>query len=192
MTPHFKEAGHKVLHVDFPRKEDDTPDFDVFKAQADRITKEARAGKVAAAYVVEAGGIAAAITKMALGDRIGVELNDDVKDLLFAPHSGSWIIETDEATAAAWAKEEYVTVLGTLTKEPAIKVAGTELALADLEAAYESTLAPIFPLTAKSGQGEAVAYIHDQKAKPRQAPAIAKPRVVIPVFPGTNCEYDSA
>ncbi|WP_302688869.1 phosphoribosylformylglycinamidine synthase [uncultured Veillonella sp.] len=192
LTPHFKEAGHKVLHVDFPRKEDDTPDFDVFKAQADRITKEARAGKVAAAYVVEAGGIAAAITKMALGDRIGVELNDDVKDLLFAPHSGSWIIETDEATAAAWAKEEYVTVLGTLTKEPAIKVAGTELALADLEAAYESTLAPIFPLTAKSGQGEAVAYIHDQKAKPRQAPAIAKPRVVIPVFPGTNCEYDSA
>lgn len=192
ITPDLKEAGHALLHINVPRKADATPDWDIFKAQADRITQQAKAGHVSAAYVVEAGGIAAALTKMALGNRLGVSLIDDVEPMLFAPYSGSWIIETDEATATEWANHEHVTLLGTITKEPEITIDDNELTLSELETAYESTLAPIFPLTADSGQGEAVAYIHDQQAKPRQSPSIAKPRIIIPVFPGTNCEYDSA
>ncbi len=89
ISPDLKEAGHVLLHVGVPRQEDNTPNWALFKEQADTLHKYSKAGRISAAYVVEAGGIAAALTKMALGNRLGVNLNDVVENHLFAPHMGS-------------------------------------------------------------------------------------------------------
>ncbi|MDY3973988.1 MAG: phosphoribosylformylglycinamidine synthase [Veillonella caviae] len=193
ISPDLKEAGHVVLHIGVPREADDTPNWALFKEQADLLYKYSKAGRISAAYVVEAGGIAAALTKMALGNGLGVDLNEVVTDHLFAPHMGSWLVETDAATAKEWiSANKYTVEIGTVVSEPRIALGATTLTLAELQTAYEKTLNPIFPLHAESGRGEAVAYIHDEVAAPRVATKVAKPKIVIPAFPGTNCEYDSA
>lgn len=193
ISPDLKEAGHVLLHVSVPRLADDTPDWNAFKAQADTLHSYSKAGRISAAYVVEAGGIAPAIAKMALGNRLGVALESSVEAELFAPHMGSWVVETDEATAAEWVNaNKLTTIIGKVVSEPVITINDTTITLDEIQTAYEKTLDPIFPLHAPSGTGEAVAYIHDQKAPARKASLGAKPKIVIPTFPGTNCEYDSA
>lgn len=193
VSPDLKEAGHQLLLFTVPQKTDDTINWAVFKSHCDTIHKEMLAKRVYASYVLENGGLAEALVKMALGNQIGVHVNDaiDTNDL-FSDLSASILLEVDGDTAKKLLTTEYVSLIGTTTDKATIQVKDTILSLADLQAAYESTLAPIFPLHAPSQEGEAVAYIHNIHKKAHAPIHMAKPKVVIPVFPGTNCEYDSA
>ena len=190
----FKAAGHKVYLVDVPRGDNLAPDFEAFKGIADKIYALNSEGKISAMYPVLAGGIAEAVSKMALGNRIGVELSSIEENELFASRFASFIVETAETF-------DFARLIGQTIADKCVKVAGTCIALSDIEKSWESKLASVFPPVSSAEKG---AELPDWAKKEHSSLTEArkngftyktqttKPRVVIPVFPGTNCEFDMA
>ena len=185
VTPEFKQAGHKVILIAPELDERGLPIAKSLLSCFDRVTKLAREGKAYAVWTPSYGGIAEGIFKMTLGNRLGF-VCDDALDLntLFGYKYGAFIVETDEDA-------EGVT-LGYVTDDDTVSYRGETLSLADLRDAYESKLESVYPCLEK--KENALCENFSYEAKARKAPAVkcAKPRVLIPVFPGTNCEYDSA
>lgn len=188
----IKGADHRLVFFDVPRTYNDTPDWDKFKENCDLLQEQIEKGRVYSAYVVDEGGIPEAVTKMALGNNIGVKFDTYAERAIFQPALGAFIVEVDITAVNALLELPDVKVIAVTQEKPVIEWNGQEVSLKEVQAAYEAPLADIFPLQATSGTGEAVAYIHDQKSAPRSNPFGAKPKVLIPVFPGTNCEFDSA
>ena len=188
----FKDVDHRLVFFDVPRMYDDTPDWDRFKENCDTLQEQIEKGRVYSAYVVEQGGIPEAVTKMALGNNIGVKFDKYAERGIFQPALGAFIVEVDIKAVNYLLELPDVKVIGVTQANPVIEWEGQSVSLKEVQAAYEAPLNDIFPMHAPNGVGEAVAYIHDQHAKPRSASLGAKPKVLIPVFPGTNCEFDSA
>ena len=144
-----------------------------------------REGKVEAIYTPTYGGIAEAILKMAMGNGIGFKYADDVTmDDIFGYNYGSFIIELN-------ADVEIGSVLGETTEAGAIEYKGEKICLCEITDIYENKLEKIYPVNVEEDK-KAVENIEFTTAKVA-SPAIkvAKPKVLIPVFPGTNCEYDT-
>ena len=191
-SPEFKGAGHRVARI--------------APAAYDGVVPEA-AGLLEAIAVVECligegaalavstpgyGGTAEALFKMCVGNGIGLTLDEAVTaDELFAPAYGSFLVElADDAAVPAAGKAVRVDVLGETTEAYQFAACGETIPLADLQEAWESQLEPVFPYRA---EGERVEPVSFGSATPlTYNGTIARPRVVIPVFPGNNCEYDSA
>ena len=192
VSQELKGVDHRLVLFDLPRAYDDTPDWDQFKENCENLQEQIEKGRVYAAYVVDQGGIPEAITKMALGNNIGVKFNKYADRAIFQPALGSFIVEVDITAVNHLLELPNVKVIGVTQAAPIIELEGQSVSLKEVQAAYEAPLNDIFPMHAPNGVGEAVAYIHDQHAKPRSASLGAKPKVLIPVFPGTNCEFDSA
>lgn len=192
VSPDLKGADHRLVFLDVPRTYEDTPDWNRFKENCDIVQREIDNDRVYSAYVVEAGGIPEAITKMALGNRIGVKFDQYAEASLFQPALGAFIIEVDVTAVNHLLEIPGVRVIGVTTATPTIEWKDNVVTLDEAQAAYEAPLESIFPLRDANGTGEAVAYIHDQHAPKGTATISAKPKVLIPVFPGTNCEFDSA
>ena len=188
----LKGVDHRLVFFDVPRMYDDTPDWDRFKENCDTLQEQIEKGRVYSAYVVEQGGIPEAVTKMALGNNIGVKFDKYAERGIFQPALGAFIVEVDIKAVNYLLELPDVKVIGVTQANPVIEWEGQSVTLKEVQAAYEAPLNDIFPMHAPNGVGEAVAYIHDQHAKPRSASLGAKPKVLIPVFPGTNCEFDSA
>ena len=188
----LKGPDHRLVYFDVPRTYNDTPDWDHFKENCDILQEEIEKGRVYSAYVVDQGGIPEAVSKMALGNKIGVKFDKYAERAIFQPAIGSFIVEVDITAVNHLLELSDVRVIAVTQNKPVIEWNGQSVTLDEIEKAYEKPLSDIFPLEAKSGTGEAVAYIHDQHAKPRSTSLGAKPKVLIPVFPGTNCEFDSA
>ena len=188
----LKDVDHRLVFFDVPRTYDDTPDWDRFKENCDTLQEQIEKGRVYSAYVVDQGGIPEAVTKMALGNNIGVKFDKYAERGIFQPALGSFIVEVDITAVNYLLELPDVKVIGVTQANPVIEWEGQSVSLKEVQVAYEAPLNDIFPMHAPSGFGEAVAYIHDQHAKPRSVSLGAKPKVLIPVFPGTNCEFDSA
>ena len=188
----FKGVDHRLVFFDVPRMYDDTPDWDRFKENCDILQKQIEKGRVYSAYVVDQGGIPEAVTKMALGNNIGVKFDKYAERGIFQPALGAFIVEVDIKAVNYLLELPGLKVIGVTQANPVIEWADQSISLKEIQATYEAPLNNIFPMHAPNGTGEAVAYIHDQHAKPRSASLGAKPKVLIPVFPGTNCEFDSA
>ena len=188
----LKGVDHRLVFFDVPRTYDDTPDWDRFKENCDTLQEQIEKGRVYSAYVVDQGGIPEAVTKMALGNNIGVKFDKYAERGIFQPALGSFIVEVDITAVNYLLELPDVKVIGVTQANPVIEWEGQSVSLKEVQVAYEAPLNDIFPMHAPSGFGEAVAYIHDQHAKPRSVSLGAKPKVLIPVFPGTNCEFDSA
>ena len=188
----LKGIDHRLVFFDVPRTYDDTPDWDRFKENCDTLQEQIEKGRVYSAYVVEQGGIPEAVTKMALGNNIGVKFDKYAERGIFQPALGAFIVEVDIKAVNYLLELPDVKVIGVTQANPVIEWEGQSVSLKEVQAAYEAPLNDIFPMQAPNGVGEAVAYIHDQHARPRSASLGAKPKVLIPVFPGTNCEFDSA
>ena len=188
----LKGADHRLVFFDVPRMYDDTPDWDRFKENCDILQKQIEKGRVYSAYVVDQGGIPEAVTKMALGNNIGVKFDKYAERGIFQPALGAFIVEVDIKAVNYLLELPGLKVIGVTKANPVIEWADQSISLKEIQATYEAPLNNIFPMHAPNGTGEAVAYIHDQHAKPRSASLGAKPKVLIPVFPGTNCEFDSA
>ena len=188
----FKGVDHRLVFFDVPRMYDDTPDWERFKENCDVLQEQIEKGRVYSAYVVDQGGIPEAVTKMALGNNIGVKFDKYAERGIFQPALGAFIVEVDIKAVNYLLELPDVKVIGVTQANPVIEWEGQSVSLKEVQAAYEAPLNDIFPMHAPNGVGEAVAYIHDQHAKPRSASLGAKPKVLIPVFPGTNCEFDSA
>ena len=192
VSQELKGVDHRLVLFDLPRAYDDTPDWDQFKENCENLQEQIEKGRVYAAYVVDQGGIPEAITKMALGNNIGVKFNKYADRAIFQSALGSFIVEVDITAVNHLLELPNVKVIGVTQAAPIIELEDQSVSLKEVQAAYEAPLNDIFPMHAPNGVGEAVAYIHDQHAKPRSASLGAKPKVLIPVFPGTNCEFDSA
>ncbi len=193
VSQEFKRAGSQVALVSAPRDKNDLPEFEILQRNFRKIRELALSGKVLSARSVRAGGLAAGISEMALGNKIGMAFSVTLEDeRLFAPDYGSVILELPESAdlESAFGETEY-TLLGFTQAEPRIKFNGVNISLDDVLRAWESPLKGIFPTgTEAPDLPVQVSSGARNLAKPRIS--CAKPRVFIPVFPGTNCEDDSA
>jgi len=179
ITPEFKEAGHPVYV--FAPGSDDAEDR---KAAWDAFHTLCQAGKVKAAWAAE-DGLADAVMKMSFGNRVGFRSGDDMVNW-FGIGSAVIVGELTEDVDMPWARR-----IGVTTEEPAITIPDDAAPIDELLSLNESVLEEVYPTrTADAGAAEPVTWTKGAPAV--KAHGIARPRVVIPVFPGTNCEYDSA
>jgi phosphoribosylformylglycinamidine synthase len=202
ISPEFKEAGSQVLLIHVERDAHELPDFRLLGETYAAVTKLIHTGKIIAAYPVRGGGVAEAISKMAFGNRIGFALaaNEsgatELKHLLFAPDYGSLVVEVPREVdiQEAFAQIPHQ-LLGHTLERAAIEIGHIAISLQEAQAAWEAPLEKVFPIRAaeiKLAPPEALAYSRRGQAKPiKPMMKAAKPRVLIPVFPGTNCEYDT-
>ena len=167
------------------------PRWDELLDMYDGLHRLALDGKILSAHTVGQGGIAAAVSLMAFGNRLGVKLNPDWETYpLFLPEYGSIIIEVDD-TFNADELPACAHPLGVTTKDNFIEACGERVMLDDAIAAWQAPLSDVFP--EKDGRAPVkVGYEkYTKRSAHRPAVKIAKPRVLVPVFPGTNCEYDT-
>ncbi|MBQ8209895.1 MAG: phosphoribosylformylglycinamidine synthase [Clostridia bacterium] len=186
VSPEFKGAGHKVVMLKPECDENGLPVAASEKALFDEVYGYMQKGIVEACYTPTYGGIAEAVMKMCFGNGIGFEYNDAVElDEIFGYNYGAFILELNT-------EDEIGNLLGHTTLEETIKYANTEIELSSLLDIYENKLEPIYSCNIKQDDKEIPVFSYN--AETRVAPAIktAKPKVLIPVFPGTNCEFDTA
>ena len=216
----FKKAGSNVYLVTVPYSEELAPDFDAFTKNTNVLYNLNASGKIAAMYPVCAGGIAEAVTKMAMGNKVGVTISNvpysattagfrkdgrySVKDLFTAQY-GAIIVEANDGFETADFVDGTIVKIGETNNSTDIKVEadnvpGMKISIADAEKAWESKLAKVFPpVSGAELQPELPAFAketHKSLSEVRKNPVFnttsAKPKILIPVFPGTNCEYDMA
>ncbi len=187
----FREPGRKVVLLPVPENSETLlPNWPALKQYYACIHKMAADGRIAAASVVREGGAAAAVCRMAFGNRVGFRFSPSVlnEDFLFAPVSGAIVAELGDGAVDGGLA--YIQLGETIAKQQ-VELGGSVLPLDELIAAWDGTLEKIFPTKAESVPAETLPLFSERSTR---APAVkaAKPRVFIPVFPGTNCEYDSA
>ena len=191
ITPELKKAGNKLVWLRAPHDQYDLPDYAGIMDQYEKLHNDIQSGKVVSAYALDRHGIAAAVSKMAFGNALGVKIehNLDPRDF-FAPGFGDIIMEVP-ADKVGKLSSTY-TLIGEVTDDGKFSYGNTVITEAEAVEAWKGTLERVF----KTVSGEA----NEKPAKDDLYHAeniyvcrhkVAKPRVFIPVFPGTNCEYDS-
>ncbi|MBO5872921.1 MAG: phosphoribosylformylglycinamidine synthase [Clostridia bacterium] len=187
VSPEFKAADHKVVIIKPDYEKNGLPvtesQLEVYKTVNELIVSK----KAVAAYTPTYGGVAEAVMKMTFGNRVGFAFADDVPmSEIFGYNYGAFILELAEDIEVG----EY---LGVTIKENAVFYKDSCIKSEDLQKIYEDKLEKVYPANIKQGSGEEIPAF-SYTAESRVAPAIkvAKPRVLIPVFPGTNCEFDTA
>ncbi len=187
LTPEFKGAGHVVCLLEPPCNKAGLPDPECVKAVFAQVTEMARAGKLAAAYAVGFGGVGEAVMKMAFGNGIGFRFDGTIlPETIFDYRYGAFVLEMNDPQAVRGR------VLGYTTEEAAIEAAGERVTLAELLKIYEGKLESVYPTEVKAEEKKPQTYGFAADAWPSPALRVARPKVLIPVFPGTNCEYDTA
>ncbi|MBE6601569.1 MAG: phosphoribosylformylglycinamidine synthase [Ruminococcaceae bacterium] len=184
----FKGAGHKVLWLRPTYGADGLPEAKSEIALFETVNKLMRAGKVLAAYTPTYGGVAEAVMKMAFGNDVGFAYNKALTEQdLFGYAYGSFVLEMADDTAV-----DGAILLGETQKDAAIEKGAEKLALSELLKIYEDRLEPVFSCNIEQSQGKIPAYAYTERSNASAAIKVAKPRVLIPAFPGTNCEFDTA
>ncbi len=186
ISPEFKSAGHKVVCLCPDYDDNNLPIAESLMANFDKVTELMRAGKVAACYTPGMGGIAEAIMKMAFGNTIGFKYANVAVADIFNYCYGSFVIELTEDVDIGEA-------IGVTTEDGKLSLGDESIALDDLLQVYEDKLESVYSCNIPEKAQPMETFSYENKTA-RVAPAIkaAKPRVLIPAFPGTNCEYDSA
>ena len=185
LSPEFKAAGHDVYLFAAPYDENGQPKMAAIKEMWTLVNKAAEEGKIEAAWALGKGGVAEAVFKMALGNQIGFASLDSIHvPALFEKNYGAIVVEAN-------APVEGAVLIGRTTAEPQIVLGDASVSLDELTPIWEGTLEDIFP-TRTSDKGNVEAYSYTERPSYKAATKIALPKAVIPVFPGTNCEYDTA
>ena len=183
----YKSGAKNIWHIAIPKDEYGIPDFAKTLALYDAIKDECASGKIKAINVVEEGGVVASVFKACMGNKEGTDWNELSEDL-FAPAFGDFVVLADEIGKLKEFDAQLVAVLnGTHTAD----LCGKELKMDVAAQSFEGTLDNVFPTTAPAS-GEVQNLIFCARKQPHVARNIVKPQVFIPVFPGTNCEYDTA
>ena len=196
-SPEFKGAGHKVIAI-IPNYDADgiTPLAKSLLAAYDVVEGLIGRGQALAVSTPGYGAVAESVFKMCVGNRIGIKLEPAfTTEALFCPAYGSFIVEvSDDAQLPVLEQGVTAALLGTTTEDYELNAAGETIDLAELQEAWEGAIESVFPYRAEGPKVQKLDYCIAEHEVSRPAPAIhvARPRVVIPVFPGTNCEYDTA
>ena len=204
ITPELKKAGNKLVWLRAPKDQYDLPDYAAIMDQYEKLHNDMQAGKVVSAYALDRHGIAAAVSKMAFGNAMGVKIehNLDPRDF-FAPGFGDLVLEVS-AEKVGQLSITY-TVIGEVTADGKFSYGNAEITLDEAYKAWTGTLEKVFKTTSGE-ENDGPAAMAVKTADPEATyengvyntkniyvckHKVAKPRVFIPVFPGTNCEYDS-
>ena len=181
----FKKAGSKVYLLKPSYDENGLPNTESLLATFDKVTRLMRQGKVLSAYTPTMGGIGEAVMKMCYGNGFGFAYADCVsKEAIFGYNYGAFLLEcTDQIDGQ---------LIGTVTEEATITYGTEKLSVAGLQKAYEDKLESVFSCNIPDVVTPIETVSTPEKARVAPAIKVAKPKVLIPVFPGTNCEYDSA
>jgi phosphoribosylformylglycinamidine synthase len=193
ISPEFKRIGSTVLLVSVARDEQEMPDFAQLDKAYSVINTMINDGKVLSAHTVKSGGVAEAVSKMSFGNRIGMQFEDFIdEELLFSADIGSIVLEIKEGVDY---RKEFagITVknLGVTIENRLIRVNGIDLNIDELQEYWEKPLEKVFPTRASIIKDVKEAKLYTERSKVTPRVKIARPRVLISVFPGTNCEYDS-
>lgn len=190
VSPELKKAGNVLVKFDIEKDEFDLPVYSQLMSLYADITKLIHEKKIASAYAVGFGGICEAVSKMAFGNELGVTLNDRLSiDELFAKDYGSIIVEMDPEDYAACklAGKE----IGTVTEQPNFVAGTTSISMKEAYEAWTGRLEEVFPTRSGVEQKPLEDTLFDSKQVYTAQRKLARPKVFIPIFPGTNCEYDT-
>jgi len=199
ISPEFKSTSSQVLHIPIIRDSAELPDFALVRETYQKITQLIHDGKILSAHPVRGGGVAEAISKMGFGNRIGFSLTDqslnpaEYRSLLFSPDYGSLVVEVpqDLDIPKDFAPISY-RIIGRTREEEIIEIGNIVISLQEAQEAWEAPLEKVFPTKTPEielSAPEALSY--KQRGQAKSKITVSKPRVFIPVFPGTNCEYDT-
>ena len=193
LTPEFKGAGHPVYMLFTPSNLDGTSDYKGLKAMWGRVHSLAQAGTVLSGWAMETGGVAGGVIKMALGNGVGFAFSPKFNDIFAAP-LGAVLVES-------MAPIEGAVLVGQTQEKSVIEAGDAVVPLASLRTAWESVLEPVFPVAPRGARkpwdgeadhGAVPAPLCTTAPKLYAGAKLARPKAVIPAFPGTNCELDTA
>ena len=189
ITPEFKKAGNKIVLMKLGRDEYDLPDYKEASDQYGKFFEDVKAGKIVSAYALDGNGIVPAVSKMAFGNKLGVKLehNLDPRDA-FAPGFGSIVAEVP-ADKVGELSITY-TVIGEVTEKD-FSYGNVSISSDEALTAWKGTLEKVFPTVAVKDTTKIETPIYKADSIYVCRHKVARPKVFIPVFPGTNCEYDS-
>ena len=191
VTPELKAAGDVLVRLDVDKDENDIPVYADVLDKYDKLHKAITEDKIEAAYVIGFGGLIEAVSKMAFGNKFGVAIDDGVtKRELVSKDYGSIILEVKPENV----DKLGVTVkkIGTVNDSAAFTYGDVTVTVEEAIKAWTTKLEKVFPTKSKVPQTEINTGLFDAKTVYTSKNKVAKPKVFIPVFPGTNCEYDSA
>ena len=186
ISPEFKKAGSKVVLVSINKDSNNIPDFEDIKIKYAAIHQAIISGRVLSASTVGYGGPAAALSKMTLGNEIGFKSKDGLnlgEEDWFQANYGDLILEVDEVFDPSY-------LIGYTSQEKIVSIDDVNISLEEIKDTWLKPLSKVFPLK-KDGQGDLKDYTYDKRNTKKPKLSLAKPKVFIPVFPGTNCEYDT-
>mgnify|MGYP004724554805 CR=1 FL=1 len=193
VTPELKQAGNKLVRFKIEKDEFDIPKYDAVAELYSFIHQLMQKKAVVSAYALEATGVAAAISKMAFGNKLGVKLEETLTaEQLFENAMGDIVVEIIPSGLEEVTNSEYnCAVIGTVTEEAAFVYGSQVITIEEALRAWSKKLEKVFPTKAVLGTEpvESRLYHADKVYVCKQK--TARPTVFIPVFPGTNCEYDS-
>ncbi|MCD8218398.1 MAG: phosphoribosylformylglycinamidine synthase [Clostridiales bacterium] len=200
VTPELKRAGDKLMLFTIDKDEYDLPDYVQVMELYDVVYRLMQEKKLLAVYTLDSKGLVAAVSKMTFGNKLGVSIRGCMKpEMAFGPGFGNLVAEvapedTDavkEAMEAAGLRAN-VSIAGSVLEEQVFKYGEVTIPLEEAIAAWAGTLEGVFPTKASRAADELPLKLYDTKNIYICKHKVAKPTVFIPVFPGTNCEYDSA
>ncbi len=201
ITTELKKPGNVLVKFNIKRDDFDLPVYSQVTDIYEKIMALEKKGEIISAFAVGFGGIAEAVSKMAFGNKLGVALSSSIEEKdLFLPDYGSIIAEMTKEAAGGLAeygftKEEY-SEIGTVTETPEFAYAGVSIPLEEALQSWTGTLEKVYPTHSKAVEESEVKEafatgLYDAKTVYVAKNKVARPKVFIPVFPGTNCEYDS-
>ena len=180
-----KAAGHKLICIAPKYGKDNLPVAASLIETFNKVTALMRAGKVYAAYTPTFGGISEAVYKMCIGNGLGFEYDKSMcNKAIFSYCYGGFLLEVDADVEGM--------IVGHFTKDGMISRGEESVAMSELEALYEGKLESVYPMLEKDNAKKLETFSYTEKNTKAPAIKVAKPKVLIPVFPGTNCEFDTA
>ena len=185
VSPEFKAAGHKLIRIAPEKDENGLPRADSLMAVFTQVTSLLRSGKAVACYTPGMGGIAEAVMKMAFGNGFGFRFEESLSlDRLFGYDYGAFLLEVT--------KDVPGECIGTVTDDGAFTFGAESVRADELLALYENKLESVYACNIPTHEQPMETFSYPAESRPVPAVKCAKPRVLIPAFPGTNCEFDSA
>ncbi len=191
LTPELKMAGNKLIFIDIEKDEYSLPNYEVIKDTYEKFHRDIRNGNIVSAYALDGKGIAAAVSKMAFGNGLGVKIEHSFAgEDLFRADFGALLAEVPADRVGKLAVS--YTVIGEVTGEAVFAYKNMTISMEEALSVWKGTLEKVFPTKAEKKTDVLETRLYQADSVYLCKNKVAKPVVFIPVFPGTNCEYDSA
>jgi phosphoribosylformylglycinamidine synthase len=200
ISPEFKKAGREVAFLKTPLDKDGLPDAEAFKRNAETVAALIKDKKVVSAYTPAFGGIAEAVMKMTFGNRVGFAFDSGVScEEIFAYNYGSFVLELADgctvknlSDGSDYAAFKDARILGATVESQAIRYLNDSIGISELLRISEEKLESVYACNIQQEKSDIPLVSYENGKKQTSAIKFAKPRFLIPVFAGTNCEYDTA